>query len=119
MPQRVIYRVVHTVAETAVFQRRAAALLSTEEKDELIGFLAANPEAGVPIPGTSGVRKLRFAAQGRGKSGGVRVIHYFYDETLPVFALLIYGKNEQVNPTPEQKRAVRAFAEAVKATRKR
>jgi hypothetical protein len=48
----------------------------------------------------------------------VRVIYYFVDDTVPLYALLIYGKNEQDNLTPEQKKAVRAFAEAIKAQRR-
>ena len=108
-----------TVAETPTFQRRAERLLTEDELDELIGFLAANPEAGDVIQDTGGVRKVRFAAQGKGKSGGVRVIYYFYDEEQPLYALLIYGKGEQDNLSPEQKKAVRAFAEAIKAQRRK
>ncbi|MBV8165173.1 MAG: addiction module toxin RelE, partial [Alphaproteobacteria bacterium] len=67
-----------TVQETSIFSRRADALLSVEERAQLIDFLANNPLAGDVIEGTGGVRKVRFAAKGRGKSGGVRVIYYFY-----------------------------------------
>ena len=56
---------------------------------------------------------------GRGKSGGVRVIYYFYDEDMPIYALLIYGKNERANLTPEQRKVVKTFATAIKALRKR
>ena len=59
-----------TVAETPIFSRQAAKLFDEEQKRELIDFLAANPEAGDEIPGTGGVRKVRFAASGRGKRGG-------------------------------------------------
>jgi hypothetical protein len=107
-----------TVVETPTFIRRAEKLLSAEQHDELIAFLANNPEAGDVIQDTAGVRKVRFAAHGKGKSGGVRVIYYVMDEGKPLYALLIYGKGEQDNLTPEQKKAVRAFAEAIKAARK-
>jgi hypothetical protein len=56
---------------------------------------------------------------GKGKSGGVRVIYYFYDQDLPIYALLIYGKNERADLTAEQRKAVAAFAAEIKATRKR
>jgi mRNA-degrading endonuclease RelE of RelBE toxin-antitoxin system len=46
--------------------------------------------------GHGGVRKLRFGSKGRGKSGGVRVIYYFFDEQNRLYALLLCGKNEQV-----------------------
>ena len=65
------------------------------------------------------MRKVRYGAMGRGKSGGVRVIYYFYDEDMPIYALLIYGKNERANLTPEQRKTVKAFATAIKALRKR
>jgi mRNA-degrading endonuclease RelE of RelBE toxin-antitoxin system len=65
-----------SVAETPTFQRQVAKLLSEDEREQLIALLAENPEAGDPIPGTGGVRKPRFAAQARGKSGGIRVIYY-------------------------------------------
>jgi hypothetical protein len=63
-----------TVAETPTFSRQAEKLFSEDEKHKLINFLAENPLAGDEIPGTGGVRKLRFAASGRGKRGGARVI---------------------------------------------
>ena len=107
-----------TVVETPTFIRRAAKLLTEEEHDELIAFLAANPETGDVIEGTAGVRKVRFATGGRGKRGATRVMYYVVDEAMPLYALLIYGKNEQDNLTPEQVKAVRAFAEAIKAARK-
>jgi mRNA-degrading endonuclease RelE of RelBE toxin-antitoxin system len=89
-----------TVAETTEFQRQVTKLLSDDERQELIDLLAKSPTAGDPIPGTNGVRKLRFAAKGKGKSGGARVIYYFYDETLPLCALMAYGKGEKDNLSP-------------------
>lgn len=56
---------------------------------------------------------------GRGKPGGLRVIYYFYDEDMSIYALLINGKNERANLSPEQRKAVKAFSTAVKALRKR
>jgi DNA-binding transcriptional regulator YiaG len=88
-----------TVVETSFFARRAEKLLSSKEREELLFYLAVNPEAGDEIPGTGGVRKVRFAAKGKGKSGGLRVIYYLYDEENPLYAILLYGKNEQVNLT--------------------
>ncbi|MAN56922.1 MAG: addiction module toxin RelE [Paracoccus sp.] len=103
-----------TVAETPIFSRQAAKLFDEEQKRELIDFLAANPEAGDEIPGTGGVRKVRFAASGRGKRGGARVIYYFLDETIPIYALLVYGKNVKTDMTPDEKRVVAALAAQLK-----
>jgi hypothetical protein len=108
-----------TVVETPIFIRRAEKLLTEEEHADLIADLASHPEAGDEIVGTGGVRKVRFAARGKGKSGGVRVIYYFYDQDIPIYALLIYGKNERADLTAEQRKSVTAFATAIKATRKR
>jgi mRNA-degrading endonuclease RelE of RelBE toxin-antitoxin system len=108
-----------TVAETPIFIRRAEKLLSEEEHADLITYLATHPTAGDEIVGTGGVRKVRYGAMGRGKSGGVRVIYYFYDEDMPIYALLIYGKNERADLTADQRKSVAAFAAAIKAVRKR
>ena len=62
------------VAEAPTFTRRADKLFTGEEQRALIDHLAENPPAGEEIPGTGGVRKPRFAALGRGKRGGARVI---------------------------------------------
>lgn len=108
-----------TVVETPIFIRRAEKLLSQAEHAELITYLARHADAGDEIVGTGGVRKVRFAAGGRGKSGGYRVIYFFHDHSMPLYALLIYGKNERADLTGEQRKAVAALAAAIKATRKR
>ena len=108
-----------TVVETPAFVRRAEKLLSGDEHDDLIVYLATHPLAGDEIVGTGGVRKVRFGAKGKGKSGGVRVIYYFYDQEMPIYALLIYGKNERADLTPEQRKAAASFAAAIKSSRKR
>lgn len=55
------------------------------------------PKAGVIISGTDGIRKLRWARQGMGKSGGVRVIYYFHNEQMPLYLLTVFGKSEKAN----------------------
>lgn len=107
-----------TVVETPIFKRRARKLLNESEHNDLITCLASCPEAGEEIVGTGGVRKLRFAARGKGKSGGVRVIYYLHDRDIPVYALYIYGKNERSDLTAEQRKAVTAFAASIKAARR-
>lgn len=104
-----------TVVETSTFRRKAEKLLTDQEHDELLLYLSMYHKVGDEIPGTGGVRKLRYAAQGRGKSGGVRVIYYFFDELNPVLALFLYGKNEQGNLTPAEKKRAASLAAAMKA----
>ena len=106
-----------TVVETPTFMRRANKLLSEDEHAALIACLAFHPMAGDEIVGTGGVRKLRFGAKGKGKSGGVRVIYYFYDREMPIYALLIYGKNERADLTADERKSVAAFAAAIKSMR--
>lgn len=107
-----------TVVETNAFLRRAEKLLSIEEHDELLFYLALHPLSGDEIPGTGGVRKVRFGARGKGKSGGVRVIYYFFDEVNPLYAIFLYGKHEQADLTLQQKREVAGFAATIKAAAK-
>lgn len=89
-----------SVIETETFIRSSAGLLNEEERNGLVDYLASCPDAGVLISGSGGVRKLRWAARGKGKRGGARIIHYFADERFPVFLLFAYGKGEQENLSP-------------------
>ncbi|QKE40707.1 MAG: type II toxin-antitoxin system RelE/ParE family toxin [Ferrovum myxofaciens] len=86
-----------TIAELSAFSSAAQSLLSEDERRELISYLAQEPKAGVLIQGTGGVRKLRWAKGNRGKSAGVRVIYYFYDERIPLYLLTVFGKNDRAN----------------------
>lgn len=103
-----------TVAETPTFTRQAGKLFGEEKKRALIDFLAANPLAGDEIPDTGGVRKLRFGVSGSGKRGGGRVIYYYLDESMPIYALLAYGKSAKTDLTAAEKRTVSAIATALK-----
>jgi hypothetical protein len=86
-----------TVVELPEFQRKSSKLLSTDENSHIINYLAAHPAAGDIMQGTGGIRKLRWSAQGRGKSGGVRIIYYYHNESIPLFLLTVFGKGEKAN----------------------
>lgn len=103
-----------TIVETRGYLARAEKLLSEAERDRVTVEIAAKPDLGAVMRGTGGVRKARFAMGGRGKSAGVRVIYYFYNETLPAFLLMVYAKNEKDNITQEQRNKL---ADAVKVLR--
>jgi len=78
--------------------------------------LSSNPKTGVLIQGTGGIRKLRWASKGKGKSGGSRVIYYFYNETIPLFLLTIFGKNEKINLTKaERNELAKSVKELIKS----
>lgn len=86
-----------TVAETPEYIRQVEKLLSSDERSDLVLYLAAHPRAGDLIEGTGGVRKLRWARGSRGKSGGVRVIYYVHSEAMPLYLLTLFAKNERAN----------------------
>ena len=86
-----------TVAETQEYIRRAEKLLSEDERREIVSYLALHPKAGDLIEGTGGIRKLRWARGGRGKSGGVRVVYYVHSELMPLYLLTLFAKNERAN----------------------
>lgn len=87
----------YTIVETRPFIQDAKSRLTDTERIALIEMIAMNPTCGDLLEGTGGIRKVRFAVQGRGKSGGVRVIYYFHSERLPIFLLTIFAKNEKGN----------------------
>lgn len=97
--------------ETPIFTRRLQALLTEDEYRELQNDLIKNPEGGAVIRGSGGVRKLRWAAKGRGKSGGVRAIYYWFVSVEKFLMLFLYPKNEQENLTPEQMKRLKALVE--------
>ncbi|MHC1782317.1 MAG: transcriptional regulator [Anaerolineaceae bacterium] len=83
--------------EAAAFTRHVYEYLSEDEFLGLQGYLVQFPEAGQVVPGSGGVRKVRWGMFGRGKSGGVRVIYYFKRLDDEIWLLTIYSKNEVEN----------------------
>jgi hypothetical protein len=81
-----------TVIETPIFQKYAADIWSDAEREAFINWLAINPEAGDVIPGTAGLRKVRWSRQGMGKRGGVRVIYFNRLEEGVIWLLIVYAK---------------------------
>lgn len=104
-----------TVAETHFFLRAAEKIWSEEERAELVDYVAHNPEAGDVIPGTGGVRKLRWARSGSGKRGGARVIYFYYRPDCPLYLLLAYAKAQATDLSADEKKAVAAFAATIKS----
>jgi len=88
-----------SVVETPEFLAATKRIMDEQERSQLVDHLARNPLAGDLIPGTGGVRKLRWALEGRGKRGGARVVYYYHNEVMPIFALTAYAKNERADIT--------------------
>ena len=102
-----------TVVEVEPFSTKARQVWDEEEKLEFIGFVAHNPDAGDFMPGTGGVRKIRWARRGVGKRGGVRVVYYYHNESMPLFLLSLYSKSEKSDLRPKKK-AIRGLLEGLR-----
>lgn len=103
-----------TVVELPEFLRRAKAILSDQERAELVDYLAANPEAGIALGG--GLRKIRFAREGGGKRGGFRTIYVFGGSHMPLFLVTVFAKNDKADLTPTEQAAAVALSRQLLAT---
>jgi len=100
-----------TVVEMPEFLRRGKHVgLSDDEREHIIDALASHPELGDEISGTGGMRKLRVAAQGKGKSGGYRVITFFSGPDMPVFLVTVYAKSRQGTITDKEKNIMKSLS---------
>ena len=99
------------IIETSVFTRQVQQVLTDDEYQQLQMVLVLRPDAGVIIPGSGGLRKLRWAASGHGKRGGARLIYYWAVSREQIMLLFIYPKNVQDDLTPGQLRALRQIVE--------
>lgn len=102
-----------TIGELPEYIRRADKLLTEAQRREVIDYLAAHPKAGDLLEGTGGIRKLRWGRDGRGKSGGVRVIYYFHSQAMPLYLLTLFAKNERANLSKAQRNALAGLVDAL------
>ncbi len=101
----------YTVVETAEFSAQAAKLWSNAEREDFVCWIAANPEAGDVIPGAEGARKVRWAASGRGKRGGARVIYFNQLADGLVILIAVYAKSVQSSLPTKKIRGAKREAE--------
>lgn len=85
--------------------------LSADEYRLLQLHLVEHPEAGALIPGSGGLRKLRWGLPGQGKRGGARIIYYWTVATTRLYLLFLYPKNERSDLTRAQLRTLKALVE--------
>ena len=99
--------------ETPTFTRMVTELLSDDEYRALQNTLVENPERGDIIKGGGGIRKLRHAVQGRGKSGGGRVIYYWVKDDHQIFMLVVYPKTKKDNLTDRETAILREYVKGI------
>lgn len=97
--------------ETQIFTKLISDYLSDDQYSALQFFLIREPGAGKVIPGSGGIRKVRWGTQGKGKRGGLRVIYYWIKAADQIYMLLIYSKSEQDNLTKAQIKSLREVVE--------
>lgn len=95
--------------ELPAFERHRANYLDDDDFQRLQDSLMLHPEAGDLIPGTGGLRKLRFAdaRRGKGKHGGLRVIYYWWDTGSQFWLFTLYDKDEVADLTPPQRKELK------------
>lgn len=111
----------HGVIETQTFLKDAAdAGMAEEERLAIVNSIAHDPNQGDLMVGTGGVRKVRFAGRGKGKSGGYRVVSYFAAVDVPVLLLAVIDKGERANLSMaernELKKELQGFADDYRAS---
>ncbi len=102
-------KLMQTIVELPEYIKQVSSLLNDSEKQGIINYLAAHPQSGAMMKGTGGIRKFRWASGNRGKSSGVRVIYYFHNESMPLFLLTVFGKNEKANLSKTERNELAKF----------
>ena len=95
-----------TVVETPSYLADAERLFSPDERAAIVDRLAADPGCGVVIPGSGGIRKVRFGFGVRGKSGGARIVYLYSGETLPCVCSDGFCQKRESNLSPAERNAL-------------
>jgi hypothetical protein len=99
-----------TVVELPTFVKEARKVWNDDERADFIFYIAQNPMDGDLIEGTGGFRKIRWGKQNVGKSGGVRVIYYFFDPTIPLYLARVFAKSNKSDLSPAEKNELKSLA---------
>ena len=100
--------------ETPIFTEDIVGLIDDDSYSKLQQFLKKQPEAGDIIQGTGGLRKIRWAAKGKGKRGGIRVIYYYFIVNNIIYMFLAYPKNVKDNLSSSEKKILKSLLEEYK-----
>jgi len=99
------------IIETSIFTKAIQRLMSDDEYRQFQSALVIRPDMGTLIPGSGGLRKLRWRLPGHGKRGGVRVIYYLVPSREEIRMLMVYAKARQENLTSRQLNLLRRIVE--------
>ena len=97
--------------ETYAFTKHIPDCFDDEEYREFQSYLMKHPAKGVLIPGTGGLRKIRWAARNKGKRGGARIIYYWHIPLGQIYLLALYTKNEMTDLSSGDKKALKHLEE--------
>ncbi len=103
-----------TVLQLPKFKAEATKLIGTDGIDALAVYLIDRPDAGDVIPGSGGIRKLRWAAKGKGKRGGARIIYLYVVVAGRVYLIRCYAKNVKTDLTADEKKQLLQIAAHLK-----
>ena len=103
-----------TVLQLPKFKAEATELIGTDGIEAQAVYLIDHPDAGDVIPGSGGVRKLRWAAKGKGKRGGARIIYLYVVVAGRVYLIRCYAKNVKADLTADEKKQLRQIAADLK-----
>ena len=100
--------------ETSIFSRALPDYLSDEDYRKLQSYLIERPDAGAILQHSGGVRKVRWAAGGKGKSGGLWIIYYWMKSDDQIFLLTLYGKGDKADLSAAELKQVVKLIEELK-----
>lgn len=105
----------HSVGETQQFENDAAdAGLSEVQVKEIVDMVSADPSQGDLVKGSGGVRKVRVAGRGKGKSGGYRVMVAYVGEEAPAYLVALLSKDDRDNFTDRETAAMKVVTASIK-----
>jgi mRNA-degrading endonuclease RelE of RelBE toxin-antitoxin system len=105
----------YTVVEHSHYIRKAQKVLTDEQMKEIVDIVSKEPDIGEVLTGTGGIRKFRYAGnEGRGKSGGVRIIYLAITSKGIVHLIDIFGKNEKANLSKAERNEMAKVVKLIK-----
>ncbi len=93
------------IFSTKTYERAVTKLITAASRKKMEAAVAADPTAAPVVPGTGGIRKMRWAISSRGKRGGVRTIYFYHAGPQAIYLLTAYAKADRDDLSPADKKA--------------